>query len=160
MMTPILPNRRAALIGLGASLAAMSLPAFAQTRPLMQVVKDPDCGCCSAWINIMQQSGFDMGVANVSYEQLLRIKAANGITEDMASCHTGLVDGYIIEGHVPPADVKRLLSERPDAIGLSVPGMPYGSPGMGPETERETYAVILIRKDGTQEVFSSYAAAS
>ena len=77
----------------------------------------------------------------------------------MASCHTADVEGYVIEGHVPVADIRRLLDERPDAIGLAVPGMPYGSPGMGPESHREAYDVFLIRRDGTTEVFTSYAAA-
>ena len=77
----------------------------------------------------------------------------------MASCHTAHVEGYAIEGHVPPADIRRLLAERPDAVGLAVPGMPWGSPGMGPEAEREAYEVHLIRRDGTTEVFTSYAAA-
>ena len=77
----------------------------------------------------------------------------------MSSCHTARVGGYIIEGHVPAADIRRLLDERRDAVGLAVPGMPYGSPGMGPETEREAYDVFLIRSDGSTEVFTSYAAA-
>ena len=75
----------------------------------------------------------------------------------MVSCHTALIDGYVIEGHVPAADIRRLLEERPDAVGLAVPGMPDGSPGMGPEDDREAYDVFLIRKDGSTEVFSSYA---
>ena len=77
----------------------------------------------------------------------------------MVSCHTGRVDGYMIEGHVPAADIRRLLVERPDAVGLAVPGMPYGSPGMGPESEREAYDVFLIQRDGSIEVFSRYTAA-
>lgn len=77
----------------------------------------------------------------------------------MISCHTGEIDGYMIEGHVPPADIRRLLAERPDAVGLAVPGMPFGSPGMGPEDQREAYDVFLIRRDRTTEVFSSYEAA-
>ena len=75
----------------------------------------------------------------------------------MTSCHTAFVDGYVIEGHVPAADIRRLLSERPDAVGLVVPGMPYGSPGMGPEDNREAYDVFLINDDGSTEVFTSYS---
>ena len=90
---------------------------------------------------------------------LARYKLDNGIPQELVSCHTGRIAGYMIEGHVPPADIRRLLEERPDAIGLAVPGMPYGSPGMGPETEREAYEVFLIRHDGTTEPFSSYPAA-
>ena len=77
----------------------------------------------------------------------------------MMSCHTGHAGGYVLEGHVPAADIRRLIEERPDAVGLTVPGMPYGSPGMGPEDKREAYDVFLIRRDGSTEVFSSYEAA-
>ena len=77
----------------------------------------------------------------------------------MTSCHTGEIEGYIVEGHVPVADIRKLLDERPDAVGLAVPGMPYGSPGMGPEDAREAYDVFLIRRDGSTEVFSRYKAA-
>jgi len=90
---------------------------------------------------------------------LARYKLDNGIPQEMVSCHTGKIEGYIIEGHVPAADIRRLLDERPDAIGLAVPGMPYGSPGMGPETEREAYEVFLIRHDGSSEVYASYSSA-
>ena len=77
----------------------------------------------------------------------------------MHSCHTGKIEGYMIEGHVPPSDIRRLLAERPDAVGLAVPGMPYGSPGMGPEDRREAYDVFLIRADGSAERFAHYDAA-
>ena len=86
-------------------------------------------------------------------------KVRLGITSALESCHTGMIDGYVVEGHVPAADIRRLLDLRPDAVGLAVPEMPYGSPGMGPETEREAYDVILIGKDGSTTVFTSYAAA-
>jgi len=90
---------------------------------------------------------------------LIRHKLENGIPEELVSCHTGEIEGYMIEGHVPAADIRRLLAERPDAVGLAVPGMPYGSPGMGPEDRREAYDVFLIRKDGSREVFTRYEAA-
>ena len=86
-------------------------------------------------------------------------KGELGIPVDLQSCHTGEADGYVLEGHVPATDIDRLLAERPDALGLAVPGMPYGSPGMGPETERDAYEVILFRKDGTTEVWTAYEAA-
>jgi hypothetical protein len=89
---------------------------------------------------------------------LARYKLDNGIPQEMVSCHTGRIEGYMIEGHVPVADIRRLLEERPDAVGLAVPGMPYGSPGMGPESEREAYEVFLIRRDGSTEVYASYSA--
>ena len=125
----------------------------------IRVVKDPNCGCCTAWVEIIEADGFAATVDLVEYEALQVHKTASGIPENMASCHTAHVNGYAIEGHVPPADIRRLLAERPDAVGLSVPGMPFGSPGMGPEDEREAYAVYLIRHDGTAEVFTAYDAA-
>ena len=87
---------------------------------------------------------------------LVRFKLDNGVPQRMVSCHTGLIDGYVIEGHVPADDIRRLLSERPDAVGLAVPGMPLGSPGMDQSRWREAYDVFLINNDGTTEVFASY----
>lgn len=107
----------------------------------------------------MRFSGFDISVQEASNEGLFLNKLKSGITEELASCHTALIDGYLIEGHVPAADVKRLLLERPNALGLSVPGMPWGAPGMGPESERDAYDVLLFQKDGTSEIISQYAAA-
>lgn len=107
----------------------------------------------------MRLSGFEISVQEASNEDLFLYKLKSGITEELASCHTALIDGYLIEGHVPAADVKRLLLERPNALGLSVPGMPWGAPGMGPESERDTYDVLLFQRDGTSEIFSHYAAA-
>lgn len=157
-MKTALIDRRMLLRGLGVAGFSAALPAFARSQPLVHVVKDPDCGCCGAWINIMSAEGFQMKVRNAPYETLVSLKKQNGISNEMASCHTAQVDGYIIEGHVPPNDVRRLLREQPDAIGLSVPGMPLGSPGMGPDSERDTYSVFLILKDGATEVFTHYEA--
>ena len=153
-------TRRAALFAFAASAVVGLHPARALAAPtVIRVVKDPNCGCCAAWVEVIEADGFTANVELLDYDALQSHKAAVGVTADMASCHTAHVDGYIVEGHVPPADIRRLLAERPDAVGLSVPGMPYGSPGMGPESEREAYAVHLIRKDGTTEVFTTYAAA-
>lgn len=149
-------TRRAALALLAA--AATLRPALA-AAPAMRVLRDPDCGCCGAWVDIVEQAGFAVTVEMTDPAALQDHKAASGITPALASCHTAHVDGYVIEGHVPVADITRLLAERPDAIGLTVPGMPYGSPGMGPESEREAYDVLLILRDGATEVFSSYDAA-
>ncbi|WP_170387870.1 DUF411 domain-containing protein [Ruegeria atlantica] len=158
MTTPTL-DRRLFLAGLGASAITLASPALATVKPRVEVLKDPNCGCCGAWIDIMQSDGFEMEVQNATWETLSQYKTTKGVPEEMASCHTGLVEGYVIEGHVPPTDIRRLLAERPDAVGLSVPGMPFGSPGMGPESEREAYSVFLIRKDGTTEMFNHYEAA-
>jgi hypothetical protein len=152
-------TRRATLLGLAA--LALSRPTLAGTpTTAMTVYKDPNCGCCGAWVDIVQKAGFDVTVNDLTPEALQSQKAESGIAPEMASCHTALVESYVIEGHVPPDDIRRLLAERPDAIGLSVPGMPFGSPGMGPESEREAYAVHLIRRDSTTEIFASYPAAT
>lgn len=149
-------NRRTFVAALGGAIVAR--PALSAS-PEMTVYKDPGCGCCNAWIDILRADGFDAVGKNVTRESLARFKLANGLIEEMMSCHTGIIEGYLIEGHVPPADIRRLLAERPEAIGLTVPGMPYGSPGMGPESEREAYDVFLVRKDGKADVFTRYDAA-
>ncbi|WP_436638665.1 DUF411 domain-containing protein [Microbaculum sp. FT89] len=152
-------DRRTVLTGLGA-LAVTSLhPWPAAAAPTIHVVKTSGCGCCIAWIDYLRENGFEVTSEDMPNGALVKRKMDLGISSDMASCHTAEADGYAIEGHVPAADIKRLLAERPDAVGLAVPGMPYGSPGMGPETEREAYTVFLIRKDGTTEAFASYPAA-
>lgn len=153
-------SRRTILIG-GATLLALSpLGAVAQgAAPAIHVMKDPNCGCCSAWIEILENDVFTVTTEHSPGTLLMRYRLDNGIPPEMVSCHTGRIEGYMIEGHVPVADIRRLLDERPDAVGLAVPGMPYGSPGMGPENEREAYDVFLIRRDGGTEIFSHYQAA-
>lgn len=153
-------SRRAILISGVALLATSPLRALAQgAGPAIHVMRDPNCGCCSAWIEILENDGFAVTTEPSLGMVLARYKQENGIPQEMVSCHTGRVESYMIEGHVPVADIRRLLDERPEAVGLAVPGMPYGSPGMGPESEREAYEVFLIRRDGSTEVFSRYNAA-
>jgi hypothetical protein len=91
---------------------------------------------------------------------LVQEKIKRGIPRNMASCHTADIEGYVIEGHVPPRDIRKLLAERPNAVGLAVPGMPFGSPGMGPESQREAYEVHLILRDGATEIYTRYDAAA
>lgn len=153
-------TRRATVLGLAMTLGVALRPSTGFAAPTtISVAKDPTCGCCDAWIEILAAEGFAASVDLLDYDALQAHKIASGIPADLFSCHTAHVDGYVIEGHVPPVDIRRLLAERPDAIGLSVPGMPYGSPGMGPEIKREAYSVLLIRKDGGIEVFATYNAA-
>ncbi|PQV57850.1 hypothetical protein LX70_01659 [Defluviimonas denitrificans] len=153
-------SRRTLLVGAAALVAASPLRALAQgAGPAIHVMKDPNCGCCSAWIEILENDGFSVTTEASAGTLLMRYKLDNEIPQEMASCHTGRIEGYMIEGHVPAADIRRLLEERADAVGLAVPGMPYGSPGMGPESEREAFNVFLIRGDGSTEVFTSYASA-
>ncbi|WP_341912720.1 DUF411 domain-containing protein [Polaromonas sp. YR568] len=142
-----------------ASLAGASLltPAvMAQARPQVEVWKDPNCGCCKDWVTHMEANGFDVKVhdsGNTAARKRL------GVPDKLGSCHTALVGGYAIEGHVPAREVHRLLKERPVAVGLSVPGMPVGSPGMdGPEygTRKDPYDVVLISRNGATRVYQSY----
>lgn len=153
------PTRRQFLATLTALGTATALPARAGSAPFIQVTKDPGCGCCGAWINILERDGFVTETIEASWQALSQLKRDSGISEEMASCHTARIDGYVIEGHVPPADIRRLLEDRPEAIGLAVPGMPWGSPGMGPESEREAYTVFLIGTDGRVSPFTQYDAA-
>ena len=145
---------------LSAALCPLALPArAAQTEGAIHILKDPGCGCCTAWATILDRAGFQVTTEPVAGTALMRMKADHGIPAALASCHTALIDGYAIEGHVPVADIRRLLAERPDAVGLAVPGIPYGSPGMGPEEDREAFDVHLIRRDGSTGIFASYPAA-
>jgi hypothetical protein len=141
---------------IGLSLAGTG--AFAQpATPPLQVWKDPNCGCCNDWVALMRADGFQVQVfdnGNTAVRQRLGLPAKFG------SCHTGLVGGYVIEGHVAASEVRRLLAEKPEAIGLAVPGMPVGSPGMdGPVygERRDAYDVLLVQRDGSSRVFQHHA---
>lgn len=149
-------SRRHLLTGMSA--VVLAVPALAQTGPRIHVIKGRGCGCCTTWANILKAEGFIVTDEELLPGDLAQLKIQKGIPSHLASCHTAEIEGYAIEGHVPAADILRLLDQSPDAVGLSVPGMPYGSPGMGPEADREAYDVVLIRRDGSSEVFTSYAA--
>ncbi|MBN8488581.1 MAG: DUF411 domain-containing protein [Burkholderiales bacterium] len=140
-------------------LSAAMLPVAAATAsklPVVEVWKSPSCGCCKLWVEVLERDGFVVKVydtGNNAMRGKLRIPAALG------SCHTARVGGYAIEGHVPPADIRRLLRERPMAIGLAVPGMPIGSPGMdGPDydNQQDPYDVLLVQADGSTRVFNHH----
>ena len=137
------PSRRAVLQFIGATAALDLSEARAEDAPAVKVWKDPNCGCCTGWVEHLRKSGF--GVVVVEQADLTSIKAEAGIPAELASCHTARIDGYVLEGHVPAAAIRRLIKERPEAIGLAVPGMPIGSPGMEGGSP-EVYAVILFGK--------------
>ena len=129
----------------------------AKSKTLVTVHKTETCGCCKLWVEHLQQAGFAVQVHNL--DDLAPIKERVGVPASLASCHTAEVDGYFLEGHVPAADVKRLLSERPKAKGLTVPGMPLGSPGMEVASGQvQPYDVLLIASDGKSTVFAHYGA--
>jgi hypothetical protein len=148
-------SRRTVLLGMAVLVCAR--PSVAKSQPVpIQVWKDPNCGCCKDWVAHLEKNGF---AANVVEQGNNAVRKRLGLPQKYASCHTALVQGYVIEGHVPAADIQRLLKEKPQALGLSVPGMPVGSPGMdGPDYggRRDPYQVLLVQKDGTATVFSSY----
>ena len=122
----------------------------------VEVWKSATCKCCINWVKHLEANGFAVSVNAADPSMLDRIKRQSGIGEELAACHTAKIGGYVIEGHVPAPDIKRLIAERPDALGLSVPGMPIGSPEMEQGAETEPYDVLLIKKDGTTEVFARH----
>ena len=117
--------------------------------------KNATCMCCAKWADHMETAEFT--VEQVVPESLYDVKVEAGISQELSSCHTAKVGDYVVEGHVPLEDVRRLLAEKPDAIGLTVPGMPIGSPGMEVEgREADNYDVLLIHNDGTTSVWASH----
>jgi len=149
-------SRRAWLAGTAVLvLASSTMVAYAASATL-QVWKDPNCGCCKDWIAHLEKNGF---ATTVIEQGNSAARARLGLPQKFGSCHTALIQGYVIEGHVPVADIQRLLKEKPKALGLSVPGMPIGSPGMdGPAYggRRDAYQVLLIQRDGSNTVFNTY----
>lgn len=138
------------LAGLALAIASAGLNA---AEPAITVYKSPTCGCCTEWADHLRKNGF--AVETVDSLDLSRIKAMSGVKPELASCHTAFMNGYVIEGHVPADDITRLLAEKPDARGLTVPGMPAGSPGMESPTP-EHYQVLLIDKTGKTTVFATH----
>lgn len=141
-------SRRDAAIGLLTFVAAPRL-ALSTTLSTISVTKDPNCGCCSGWVTYLREHGFTVDVTDTP--EINRVKGRLGIPKDLWACHTGQIAGYVIEGHVPAPTINRLLREKPNAKGLSVPGMPAGSPGMEIEgSPAEEYKVILFGPAGQQ----------
>ena len=128
-------------------------PAAAGDRPVITVYKSPTCGCCGAWIEHLRKNGFEARVHEVP--DATPYQAKYGVPEALGSCHTAVIDGYVIEGHVPAADIKRLLRERPRARGIAVPGMPMGSPGM-PGPRNDPYETLLFDASGKYLVFERH----
>ena len=151
------PNRRriaGLLVAAPAVLALAARAARAQGAPAVEVYKSATCGCCSDWIKHLQANGFtDVKAYDVGNAKK---RAEVGMSLRYGSCHTALIDGYVIEGHVPAREIKRLLKERPKALGLAVPGMPLGSPGMEVDDGRvDRYDVLLVQKDESATVFAT-----
>lgn len=152
---PAILTRRAALAGLGA--LALAGPARASGLPKVVATRDPTCGCCGAWAEHLRSAGFPVEVVETA--DMTRVKARLGVPRELASCHTAEVEGYVLEGHVPAAEVRRLLAERPTARGLAVRGMPVGSPGMEVEgADPDIYEVVLFGPEG-RRTFARYEGA-
>lgn len=134
------------VVGLGAIAAP---PAARSAETVVHVHKSPTCGCCTAWEKHLRKHGYKVK-SHADDARLTQVRTASGIPRDLGSCHTAMVDGYVVEGHVPAEAIDRLLAERPSAVGLTVPGMPVGSPGMEhPSGLTEAYDVLLVQPDGS-----------
>lgn len=150
-------TRRALLIGLAALSVSRADGAASAPALKIRVWKDPNCGCCKDWIAHLEKHGFTASISDAGNSTA---RARFGVPQQFASCHTAEIQGFVIEGHVPAADILRLIKERPQALGLAVPGMPIGSPGMDGASyggRRDAYQVLLIRKDGSAVPFNSYS---
>ena len=155
-------NRFVRIFAFGASFLALTLTTGAarsravhahEEEPTITVYKDPNCGCCKSWFEHLIKHGYRVDARDTS--GMTEIKRTLGVPDDLTSCHTGVVNGYVIEGHVPAAEIARLLKKKPKVLGLAVPGMPMGSPGMeGPRTDR--YKVLSFDKAGKTKTFASY----
>ncbi len=141
-----------------AAFAFGILPSVARAASV-EMMTTSGCSCCHAWAKHLRAAGFAVTIKDLAMGQLMRAKLDAGVPATLAACHTARIDGYIVEGHVPVREIQRLLVERPDAIGLVVPGMPLGSPGMETGNRRDAYEVLLLRRDGTTEVFQRYESA-
>ncbi len=139
---------------LAATLSLVVLTACAQQSPEVVMHKDPNCGCCTAWAAHLEAEGFR--VRTVVEKDMDAIKRQYAVPPGLTSCHTATVDGYVIEGHVPAAAIRRLLKERPQAGGLAVPGMPAGSPGMEVPGQKESYDVVVFGPSGQTQVFERH----
>lgn len=174
------PRRSAAWVGVGAGAAALVIavatittrsggktadipadagaPQLAVSQgalPVVELYKDPGCGCCTKWAEHLQDHGFT--VRTTETPNLGEFNASHGVPNGVQSCHTALVGGYVVEGHVPASDIQRLLRERPAVAGLAVPGMPIGSPGMEmPGRPAQPYDVLAFEEDGTTRVFAKH----
>ncbi len=157
MNDPISRRRALSLIAAGSGLAWTGVHAAVQTNSglRLEVYKDPNCGCCSKWVEHMAASGFD---ARVIDGDVAPIKSKHGVTTALSSCHTALVNGFVIEGHVPAADVKKLLAQSPrpaQIVGLTIPGMPASAPGMD-VTPFQPYTVLSFDRQGKTTVFARH----
>jgi hypothetical protein len=154
LLTTTVTRRSLATLALAAILAwAGSVWMAAQTsKPQMTVYKSATCGCCSKWVEHMQANGFEVKAINV--DDIDKVKRERGVPADAASCHTAIVNGYVVEGHVPADAVQKMLKEKPSIAGIAVPGMPMGSPGMEvPGGQKEAFNIVSFDKSGKTAIY-------
>ena len=153
-------RRRDLLMAAGAALAVgfgiAGLRADQATAETITVYKTATCGCCSLWVEHLQANGFQVEAHDIDQQKLTGIAREAGVTADLQSCHTAKVGRYVVEGHVPAADIQRMLKERPAIAGISAPGMPMGSPGMEQGGVKQPYDVVAFTKSGQRSVFAKH----
>jgi hypothetical protein len=159
MMGGVTMMKSLVIVVAAAVLTAVGVGSAAQrpggSKPMVEVYKDPSCGCCTNWVKHLQDNGFATRVVETA--NLDDVKSRSRVPVSARSCHTAIVDGYVIEGHVPASDVKRLLRQRPGVLGLAVPGMPVGSPGMEvPGVKAAAYNVLSFDRAGQTAVYASH----
>jgi hypothetical protein len=138
-----------------AALLTTTVTAAARQPSVIDVYKTPTCGCCSKWVEHLRANGFS--VRTTDMESTAPVQARHGVPTEVRSCHTAIVNGYVVEGHVPAAEVKRLLKERPRVAGIAVAGMPTGSPGMEmPGVQAHPYYVVSFDRSGRIDKFAAY----
>ena len=144
-----------AVAGLGLGVAAQQKPAAA-TAQKVTVYKTASCGCCRLWVDHMKSNGFDVQAMDVSAADVRAVSKAAGLPEDGTSCHTSKIGNYVVEGHVPASDIRRMLKEKPAIAGIAAPGMPMGSPGMDQGGAKDAYDVVAFTKDGKTTVYAKH----
>ena len=143
------------LVGATLVLSAQQKPAATPAQKVT-VYKTSSCGCCRLWVDHLKTNGFDVQAMDVSSADVRAVSKAAGLPEDGTSCHTAKIGNYVVEGHVPASDLKRLMKEKPAIAGIATPGMPMGSPGMEQGGAKEAYDVLAFTKDGKMTVYSKH----
>lgn len=156
MRLKFLTSLAAALLGAGLVIAVARAQQAAAAPVQVSVYKTATCGCCSIWVEHLRANGFRVEAQDVPSNRLTAIAREAGVTPELGSCHTAKVGGYVVEGHVPAADIHRLLRDKPAIAGIAVRGMPSGSPGMEQGGRRDPYDVIAFTRDGKKSVFASH----
>jgi hypothetical protein len=144
----------ALVVATGVAFMLVRSESAAAAGPEITVYKSPACACCTKWITYLRDNGFAVTAVDMSNTDLAMMKADRGITRSLSACHTAIIEGYVVEGHVPADVVRRMLRDRPEIAGLAVPGMPPGSPGME-VTNPRPYNILALDKDGTTTVYAT-----